>query len=105
MAPKHMEPFFMPKRKTQKQFLEELEKKYPNKFDTSNVVYINNKTNIILKCKDCGFEKEYRPDTLIKAVTINGCFNCELLRKRERNKEKYVRRRYCINKKSLSLCK
>lgn len=78
----------MPKRKTQEQFLEDLEKKYPGKFDTSKVKYFNNKTNVILKCNDCGLEKEYRPDTLLKTIAVNGCFNCEFLKKRKRNKEK-----------------
>lgn len=72
------------RKKTQEEFIQQLNNKFNNKFDTKEVNYINNKTPVILTCKDCGLRKEYRPDTILAKRTIIGCFKCELVNKKDR---------------------
>ena len=53
------------KRKSQKQFIEEVEQKFPNMYDFSKVQYINSKTKVILICKKCGYEWSVTPGNLL----------------------------------------
>ncbi len=72
--------------KRQNSFLERLNKKYNNKFDTSEVYYTTNKDKVTLTCKDCGYKNKYRPDMLLATRTVRGCSECERLDKINRNK-------------------
>lgn len=41
------------KRKSQEDFIKQVETLFPNKFDFSKTVYINSKTKVKLICKEC----------------------------------------------------
>lgn len=53
------------KKKSQKQFIEEVEQKFPNMYDFSKVQYVNSKTKVILICKKCGYEWLVTPGNLL----------------------------------------
>lgn len=61
------------KRKTKEQFICEAQKIYGNKYDYSKVDYVNNYTEIIVICKNCGYEFKIIPYLHLRGV---GCQNC-----------------------------
>ena len=63
--------------KTQETFLQELEDKYPGKFNTSEVVYINAKTDIILTCIKHQNRFNKNPQSLLVKGRISGCKDCQ----------------------------
>jgi len=44
----------MPRRKTKEEFIQNLKRVHGNKYDYSKVHYLNNRTKVILICKDHG---------------------------------------------------
>lgn len=65
-----------PRLKTTAQFINEVKEKYGNKYDLSNVNYINSKEKVKIKCNDCGYEFEIRPNDLLSG---HGCKKCHFL--------------------------
>ena len=62
----------MGKRNTLTQFIQKAKEKHNNKYDYSKVVYINNKTKIIIKCPIHG-EFEQRPDKHLSGESCPSC--------------------------------
>lgn len=60
--------------KSQDQFIKEIHNKYGNKFDTSEVNYVNAKTETTFICNDCGTKFKTTPDNLLTATI--GCPTC-----------------------------
>lgn len=63
------------KRSNTEEFKAKVIKKFGNKFDLNNVIYINNKTKVELKCNDCGCIFSVRPDILLSRNKI-ACPDC-----------------------------
>lgn len=63
----------MPKRKTQKEFIEDCVKKHGNQFDYSKVNYINSRTKVCIVCPEHG-EFFISPDVFLR--TKYGCPKC-----------------------------
>ena len=63
----------MPRKKTQEEFIAEARAIWGDKFDFSNTIYVNNHTNIIVKCNDCGEVFTPKPDNLLHH---HGCPVC-----------------------------
>jgi len=59
-------------------FINKLNDKFPNKFNTSKVVYTNNKSHVNLICNDCGCDFNIRPDILLSKST-HGCPDCSIV--------------------------
>lgn len=59
-------------KKTHEEFVEALEKRFPQKFDVLDK-YVNNRTKLRVKCKDCNYEWLVRPEVLLKS---KGCIKC-----------------------------
>ena len=53
------------KRKSQEDFIKQIETLFPNKFDFSKTVYINSKTQVKLICKECKEEWDVIPTNLL----------------------------------------
>jgi len=58
---------------TQKQFLEKAFEKHGNKYDYSQVNYINSQTKIIIKCNICNYIFEQQPNSHLQGC---GCDKC-----------------------------
>ncbi len=58
---------------TTEEFISKCKKKYPNKFDYSEVIYVNQKTKITLKCLTCN---NYIYPTADLHLTRGGCSIC-----------------------------
>lgn len=65
-----------PRLKTNNQFIVDVKEKYGDKYDLSEVKYVNNKKKVKIKCNDCGNEFEIRPNDLLSG---HGCKRCHLL--------------------------
>ena len=65
----------MSKRKTLSEFITELNLIYDDKYDYSNVKYVNNKTKVNLICKEHG-EFEKTPFELL--INKQSCYHCYL---------------------------
>lgn len=63
----------MPKKKTQEEFIAEVTAIWGNKLDFSKVVYVNNHTNVEVKCNICGETFTPKPDNLLHH---HGCPSC-----------------------------
>ena len=61
------------RRLTTEDFIKKLEELYPNKYDVKGS-YIDGKTKVLIKCKDCGLERMVIPDEIKKGR--NGCPGC-----------------------------
>lgn len=57
-------------------FVNKLEKLYPEKFDTSKVVYINNTTSVVLKCKEHNEYFEQKPLKMLDPKRNCSCKTC-----------------------------
>lgn len=64
---------------TLEEFIEKATKVHGNKYNYSNVVYINNKTPVTIKCNDCGNVFDMRPD-----YHSNENYGCRVCIKNER---------------------
>ena len=58
---------------TTEEFISKCKKKYPNKFDYSEVIYVNQKTKITLKCLTCN---NYIYPTADRHLNSGGCSIC-----------------------------
>jgi hypothetical protein len=58
---------------TQEEFIAKAEKIWGDKLDFSNVIYVNNRTNINVKCNVCGECFTPKPDNILHQ---HGCPNC-----------------------------
>lgn len=67
------------KKKSQKQFIEEVERKFPNMYDLSKVQYINSRTKVTLICNKCGYEWLVIPGNLLSLK--HECPKCNRKRK------------------------
>lgn len=76
----------MPKRSTQKEFIEKSKSIHNNKYDYSLVEYKNNRTKIIIICNNCMNEFSTTPDSHINSSS--GCPACS--RKEKWTKEKFI---------------
>ncbi len=63
----------MPKKKTQEEFLADVKKIWGNRLDFSNAIYVNNHTNVEVKCNECGETFTPKPDNLLHR---HGCPVC-----------------------------
>ena len=68
---------------TREEFIEKAINKYGNKYDYSDVIYLNNKTKVIIKCNRCNNIFEIRPNDLLSG---SGCKNC----RKYHSKEYYI---------------
>ena len=67
--------------KTLDVFIEQAKKKYGDKYSYENVDYINNKTHVIVNCKEHG-EFKVRPDNFLHG---HGCPKCAIKMKKQCN--------------------
>lgn len=68
------------KRKSQKEFIKQVESLFPGKYNFDKTVYINNKTKVIVICKECGYEWNVFPTNLL--LNKHCCPNCNKGRKK-----------------------
>jgi hypothetical protein len=65
----------MPGKKSQEQFINECESRYPNKINFTKTIYINGTTEAIFICKECKTEYLRKPQKMLSNKT-HGCPNC-----------------------------
>ena len=85
------------KRLTQKEFIKRCIERFGNNiFDFSDIVYVNNRTKVKVKCKKCGYIWYVRPDYLLKAKDCPICRKEEtkkiISRKLSMGKEKFIQK-------------
>lgn len=68
---------------TREEFIEKAIKKYGHKYSYTNVVYVNNKTKVIIKCNRCENIFEIRPNDFLSG---SGCKKC----RKYHSKEHYI---------------
>lgn len=70
----------MPRRKTREQFISDAIEVHGDKYDYSQVEYLNNKTPVKIYCKRCNYTFEQRPDSHLNG---KGCAFCGLEKHKE----------------------
>ena len=58
---------------TQEEFIERGKEKHGDKYDYSQVKYINSQTKVIIKCNDCGYIFDQQPNSHLRGY---GCDKC-----------------------------
>lgn len=80
----------MNKQKLKEDFIQKAKKVHGDKYDYSKVDYVNNKTKVLIKCKQCGKWFEVRPDNHINKRS--GCPICSKKSRYQKDNKLFIKK-------------